>query len=170
MSRLTAVRALALITAVLSAATMACSDDGPTGTAVELGTKGPKFAPLAYCPGTPYDSTTRTIGAGGGTIVAGRGTFVVPANAVPVPTTITMVQPADSVTSYRFYPEGLQFTQAQPTLQIDYSTCVKGPTDAPQIVYLDEMGRILERLPTTVLPKHLVQALIYHFSRYAIAY
>jgi hypothetical protein len=37
-------------------------------------------------------------------------------------------------------------------------------------VYLDNMGRILERLPTTVLPKHLVQALIYHFSRYAIAY
>src|ERR1044072_1316390 len=99
-------------------------DDGPTGTAVELGTKGPKVAPLAYCPGTPYDSTSRTIGAGGGTIVAGRGTFVISASAVPVPTTNTMVQPDDSVASYRFYPEGLQFTKAQPTLQIDYSTCV----------------------------------------------
>jgi hypothetical protein len=170
MSRLTTVRAFALLTAVLSAATMACSDGSPTGPVAELGTKGPKPAPLAYCPGTPYDSTTRTIGAGGGTIVSGRGSFIVPAGAVAVPTTITMVQPADSVTSYRFYPDGLQFTKAQPTLQIDYSTCVKGPTDAPQIVYVDNMGRILERLPTTVLPKHLVQALIYHFSRYAIAY
>jgi hypothetical protein len=170
MSRLTTVRALALLTALLSAATVACSDGGPTSPAADLSTKGPKVSALAYCPGTPYDSTTRTIGAGGGTIVAGRGTFTVPAGAVPVPTTITMVQPADSVSSYRFYPEGMQFTKVQPTLQIDYSTCVKGPTDAPQIVYVDDTGKILERLPTTVLPKHLVQALIYHFSRYAIAY
>ena len=170
MKRLTTVRVLALLTALLSAATVACSDGGPTDPSAELSTKGPKVAPLAYCPGTPYDSTTRTIDAGGGTITAGRGTFTIPAGAVAVPTAITMVQPADSVTSYRFYPEGLQFTNAQPTLQIDYSTCVKGPTDAPQIVYLDNMGRILERLPTTVLPKHLVRALIYHFSRYAIAY
>jgi hypothetical protein len=171
MFRRSATRLLGLTAAVVALAiTAACSDSTAPIEPSFAGAQGPQVSPLVYCPGTPYDSTKRTIGARGGTITAGRAKFIIPPGAVAVPTTITMVQPADSVASYRFYPEGLQFTKAKPTLQIDYSHCVTGPTAAPQIVYIDETGHILEKLPTTELPRHLIEALVFHFSRYAVAY
>jgi hypothetical protein len=172
MFRRSTARLLGLTAVVVALAiTAACSDTtSPIEPSFGDGTKFPKVA-LAYCPGTPYDSTTRTIGAGGGTITAGRGKFMIPAGAVAVPTTITMVQPAENLSSYRFYPEGLQFTKARPTLQIDYSKCDKGlKENPPQIVYMEETGQVLEILPTTVVQKIFVQALLSHFSRYAVAY
>jgi hypothetical protein len=175
MFRRSTARLLGLTTAVLALAiTAACSDTtSPIEPSFGDGTKLPKTSQvtLAYCPGTPYDSTTRTIGAGGGIITAGRGTFVIPAGAVAVPTTIRMVQPADSLASYRFYPEGLQFTKAQPALRIDIGKCNKGLREnPPQIVYIAETGQVLEVLPTTLVSKDLLQAMIFHFSRYAVAY
>jgi hypothetical protein len=174
MFRRTGIRLLGLAAAAAALAlTAACSDSAnssPLEPSFSPGVPATQVAPLVYCPGTPYDSTKRTIGKRGGIITAGRATFIIPPGAVPVPTTITMVQPADSVASYRFYPEGLQFTAAQPALQIDYSRCATGPTTAPQIVYIDETGQLLERLPTTLLPRRVVQALIFHFSRYAVAF
>lgn len=175
MSHRSSTRLLGLTAAVVVLAiTAACSDTtAPIEPSFTDATKPPKISQvsLAYCPNTPYDSTTRTIGAGGGTITAGRGKFIIPAGAVPVPTTITMVQPADNLSSYRFYPEGLQFTNTRPTLQIDYSKCEKGLKESPpQIVYIDETGQVLEILATTVVQKIFVRAVISHFSRYAVAY
>jgi len=168
MFRRSATRLLGLTAAaIVLAITAACSDStAPIEPSFGAGTK----LALAYCPGIPYDSTTRTIGAGGGTITAGRGKFIVSAGAVAVPTTIRMVQPADSL-SYRFYPEGLQFSKAQPTLQIDFHKCDKALRENPlQVVYIDATGQISETLPTTLVSKDLLQALIFHFSRYAVAY
>jgi hypothetical protein len=174
MFRRSGIRLVGLAAAAALVVTAACSDSTtPVEPSFGDGTKLPKASKvtLAYCPGTPYDSTTRTIGAGGGTISAGRGKFVIPAGAVAVPTTITMVQPADSLASYRFYPAGLQFIKAQPKLQIDISKCDKGLRESPPlIVYIDETGQVLETLSTTLVSKDLLQALIFHFSRYAVAF
>jgi hypothetical protein len=150
----------------------ACSSDQTMGPSVEPSfSSGPIIPTLARCSRMPYDSVTRTIGPAGGTITTSRQTFVIPANALTMNTTITMVQPADSISAARFYPEGLQFTGGAPTLTLDYGGCLQGLLAAPVVVYVNDSGSITEvLLSVPLLLQHKVQAQIHHFSKYAVAW
>src|SRR5260370_7174205 len=94
----------------------ACSDRTPTTPqppAPSGSLLGSLLGPtgLLKCSNLPYDSTTQTIGIGGGSLSVGPHTLVIPPGALSKPTAITMVLPTDlvGVNAVQFKPAKLQF-------------------------------------------------------------
>src|SRR5467141_2001143 len=136
LNRGTLMKARRLVASVLLlAVALACTDRTPTSVPAApapdasligslLGATG-----LLKCSNLPYASSTKTIGALGGTISAGPHTLVIPPGALLNPTTllnpptITMTAPTGlGVNSVKFQPEGLRFT-VPAALPMSYANC-----------------------------------------------
>ncbi len=127
---------------------------------------------LLKCSDLPYASSTKTIGAMGGSISAGPHTFVVPPGALSAPTAITMTAPTGmGVNAVRFQPEGLKFSRSA-ALTMSYANCnLLGKLLPKRIAYTDDNLNILYYLLSldNLLQKR-VTGKVDHFSDYVVAW
>jgi len=127
---------------------------------------------LLKCSNLPYASSTKTIGALGGTISAGPHTLVIPPGALLNPTTITMTAPTGlGVNAVKFQPEGLRFT-VPAALTMSYANCsLLGKILPKRIAYTDDNLNIISYLLSldNLLSKY-VTGKVNHFSDYVIAW
>jgi hypothetical protein len=142
-----------------------------TGTTTPVDTAPPPLLdpPLLSCRPQPYAVTTMVVGPKGGLITFGNHVLKIYAYALTENVTITAEQVEGSVNSVRFSPEGLKFA-VPAVLMLSYKNCdnVKHPKS---IVYTDESLKVLEpTLSYDLSNSSHVAGLIYHFSRYAVAY
>jgi hypothetical protein len=176
-----AVRALAVLLLLCLVAT-SCGETPSSPVAAEVapiaapqaGLIGDLLAPtgLLKCSDLPYASSTKTIGAGGGSISAGPHTLVIPAGALGVPTQITMTAPTGrGVNSVRFQPEGLRFSRSA-SLTMSYANCnLLGKLLPKRIAYTDENLSILYYLLSLDnLFAKKVTGKVDHFSDYVVAW
>lgn len=124
---------------------------------------------LLMCLQQEYATNSAVIGPLGGQITVGDHTLKISAGALLQDVTITAEQVEDIVTSVRFSPEGLLFA-VPAELTLSYKNCsdVKHPK---RIVYTDDLLNILEpTLSQDDSSSRQVKGLIWHFSRYAVAF
>lgn len=155
----------------------ACSDRAPTAPQPPapssdligslLGATG-----LLRCSNLPYDSTTQTIGIGGGSLSVGPHTLFIPPRALLRPTTITMILPTGlGVNAVKFKPAGLQF-RTPAALTMSYANCsLLGKLLPKRIAYTTDNLQILYYLLSldNLFGKY-VTGKLNHFSDYAIAW
>jgi hypothetical protein len=124
---------------------------------------------LLICQPQAYDAETAIIGPSGGEIRAGDHKLIIPEGALQDWTVITMEVPPSLLVEVKFTPHGVHFDR-QPLLKLSYKDCWVPHNHPFSIVYLDDIGTILER-PLSVDLKHFgeVYGWIDHFSRYAVA-
>jgi len=140
----------------------------PEDTAAAPSSDAPREKVLV-CETQPYASSTVEIGRQGGLITVGNHSLKIPERALSERVTITMEQVQGTANSVRFSPEGLQF-EVPAVLTLSYKNC-SNVKHWKSIVYTDEMLNILE--PTLSLDfssSSQVRGLIFHFSRYAVAF
>jgi len=157
---------------------LACTDRTPTSvpaaTAPDASLIGSLLGAtgLLKCSNLPYASSTKTIGALGGTISAGPHTLVIPPGALLNPTTITMTAPTGlGVNAVKFQPEGLRFI-APAVLTMSYSNCsLLGKLLPKRIAYTDDNLNILSYLLSldNLFSKN-VTGKVNHFSDYVVAW
>ncbi len=171
-------RRVVVASVLLLVAALACTDRTPTSVPVApapdasligglLGATG-----LLKCSNLPYASSTKTIGALGGTISAGPHTLVIPPGALSAPTTITMTAPRGlGVNAVKFAPEGLRFATPA-TLTMSYSNCsLLGKLLPKRIAYTDDNLNILSYLLSLDnLLSARVTGKVNHFSNYVVAW
>ena len=124
---------------------------------------------LLVCQPQRYAADMRVIGPAGGQLMVGNHKLTIAPNALSEEVPIVMEQIEGSVNSVRFSPEGLQFA-VPAILSLSYKNC---PTSwhSKRIAYTDESLSILQVMPSLDFNKaSQVKGLIYHFSRYAVAY
>jgi len=95
---------------------------------------------------------------------------VIPKGALDEEQLITAEAPTSSLVDVEFAPHGLEFLQSA-QLKLSYKGCVR-PTGVDfRVAYLGQGNQVLE-LPPSKDDKldDVVEALIGHFSRYAVAY
>lgn len=109
-------------------------------------------------------SGSATIGPEGGLLFIGRNVLIVPPGALTRRTEISGTVAAGNEFQIDFQPHGLQFKKPA-GLVLDMSSCA----DAPNVVYLDEQGGVLQRI-TAIFSTwwHIIAAPIDHFSTYAV--
>jgi hypothetical protein len=110
------------------------------------------------------------IGPAGGQIQLSSGhKLTVPPGALSQDVTIVMEQVQGSVNSVRFSPEGLRFATPA-VLSLSYKNCPVS-WHYKRIAYVDESLKVLEvPLSLDFNKASQVKGLIFHFSRYAVAY
>jgi len=115
-------------------------------------------------------SGSGVFGPSGGTLVLGRNRLIIPSGALAEPTLITATVPDDTIAAIQFQPEGLRFLKPA-GLVLDVAGCgIPGSESAPDIVYMNDSGEILERIDAIFSSFwHTVAAPIEHFSQYAVA-
>lgn len=114
-----------------------------------------------------YDS--EYIGPQGGRVTVGRNQLIIPAGALTRTVRITAIVPNDNVAFVKFEPSGLVFRRS-PLLVLDAAGCNIG-NYTPDVVYINDAGRILERIEARYYPQYrVVAAPIDHFSGYALAW
>ncbi|HET7585148.1 MAG TPA: hypothetical protein VFK13_09575 [Gemmatimonadaceae bacterium] len=127
------------------------------------------YGQLVVCERRVAEADSALIGPAGGTLQVGSDQLVVPPGALPHPVMIRGVVPADTIASIHFEPEGLHFNRPA-ALVIGAEGCDVPDGAAPDVVYLDEDGNVLEEIDAVYFPSlKRVAAPIEHFSRYAIA-
>jgi hypothetical protein len=109
-------------------------------------------------------SGSATIGPEGGMLFVGRNVLIVPPGALTERTEISGTVAAGNEFQIDFQPHGLQFKKPA-GLVLDMSSCA----DAPNVVYLDEQGGVLQRI-TAIFSTwwHIIAAPIDHFSTSAV--
>jgi hypothetical protein len=142
----------------------------PTDTTAVVPTDtNPSEVNLLACEPQQYAADVRVIGPAGGQLLVGNHKLTIPAGALSQEVAIVMEQIEGTVNSVRLSPEGLHFA-IPAILSLSYKNC---PTNwhYKRIVYTDESLNILELLLSLDFNKaSQVKGLIYHFSRYAVAY
>jgi hypothetical protein len=124
---------------------------------------------LLTCRPQPYAVTTMVVGPKGGLIMFGNHALKIYEGALQENVTITAEQVEGTVNSVRFSPEGLKFA-VPAVLSLSYKNC-DNVRHWKSIVYTDESLKILEpTLSYDFSNSSQVRGLIYHFSRYAVAY
>jgi hypothetical protein len=124
---------------------------------------------LLSCEPQAYAVTTKVIGPKGGLITVGDHYLKIFEDALSEEITITAEQVEGTVNSVRFSPAGLHFA-VPAVLSLSYKNCanIKHPK---RIAYIDESLNILEwPLSLDFNSSSQVKGLIYHFSRFAVAY
>ena len=167
-----------IASALLLTVALACTDRTPTSVPAAptpdasligglLGATG-----LLQCSNLPYASSTKTIGALGGSISAGPHTLVIPPGALLNQTTITMTAPTGlGVNAVKFQPEGLRFLTPA-ALTMSYSNCsLLGKLLPKRIAYTDNNLNIISYLLSldNLLSKY-VTGKVNHFSDYVVAW
>jgi len=163
---------------LLLAVALACTDHTPTAPVAPVAPEASLIGSLLgatgllKCSNLPYASSTKTIGALGGTISAGPHTLVIPPGALLNPTTITMTAPTGlGVNAVKFQPEGLRFI-APAALTMSYANCsLLGKILPKRIAYTDDNLNIISYLLSldNLLSKY-VTGKVNHFSDYVIAW
>lgn len=126
---------------------------------------------LAVCQPLPELVGFALIGPRGGSLRVGAYELEVPARALSRTVLVSMTQVSGSVNSTRFAPHGLTFAKPA-TLTMSYRNCDPNPGGgASRILYVSESLEILEAPRSRDNQKASeVEALIDHFSRYAVAW
>lgn len=125
-------------------------------------------SPFPICEPKDYDFDMAVIGPQGGSLEVGHHKLVIPRGALTQNTLITMERPSSLLIEVEFSPHGTTFLVA-PTLELDYSECYLPADHEYRVAYTSENGKVLEYAVSADKGGH-VQAYIWHFSRYAIAY
>ncbi|HEY5218631.1 MAG TPA: hypothetical protein VIJ16_02425 [Gemmatimonadaceae bacterium] len=170
---------VALITCASTAVLISCSEQSPVGVN-QHSTPAPsaslvgsllQHTGLLACTPQPYDSATRIIGPGGGTIQVSGYTLSIPRGALTHRVRITAVAPTGTVNLVQFQPQGLIFQQSA-QLTMSYANCgLLGALLPKHIAYTDNQLNILELLTGVTDLLHKTEtAKIGHFSGYAVAY
>jgi len=124
---------------------------------------------LLTCANQDQLSAKKYIGSLGGKITVGSHELVIPAGALSQTVLITATQQSGTIALVDFQPHGLRFAKPA-TLRMSYSSCSTGSSSVQSVVYLNDENAIVETPPSVDDAKtDAVQALIGHFSGYAIA-
>jgi hypothetical protein len=124
---------------------------------------------LLSCTPQAYAVTTKVIGPRGGSIIVGDHYLKIFEDALSEDVTITAEQIEGTVNSVRFSPAGLHFA-IPAVLSLSYKNCAN-VWHPKRIAYTDESLNILEwPLSLDFNRSSQVKGLIYHFSRYAVAF
>ena len=170
----------AVLTLVLGLAVAGCdAADAPTAATQPPDAPQPSAASerlsldllaLLGCRPLPYSSATASIGPAGGELRLGPHRLSVPQGALAAPTVITGHTLGTAVVLVRLEPSGLRF--ARPArLTLSYAHCGLPPLlGTPAIVQVDDALRLLEVLPSQLLPGRQIAAPLEHFSNYAVAW
>jgi hypothetical protein len=122
------------------------------------------------CRGRQVIQSSGKFGPGGGILVFGNSSLVIPGGALRDTVTISATQADDGTSTVRFEPHGLRFYKPA-GLVLDGSGCALPSDGVPSVVYLDDAGQVLETIPAYYDPHwKTVAAPIEHFSGYAIAF
>jgi hypothetical protein len=120
---------------------------------------------IVACAPRTADSASAFIGPEGGTLRVGGNSLEVPPRALTSTVRISATVPAGDFAGIHFEPEGLRFNRPA-NLSLDATGC--DLPAMPAIDYVNDDGRIVERIPAGVLEHRKVGAPIKHFSIYAI--
>lgn len=126
--------------------------------------------PVMICVPREYDGIAKIIGPEGGVLVVGAHSLTIPPGALDRPIVITAESPAALEVVLEFRPHGLQFHK-RPTVTLDYNHCLRPPWMDERVAYIGDQDEVLEWPEShdrTDTGK--VDALIDHFSRYAVAF
>jgi hypothetical protein len=125
---------------------------------------------LLACLPRAYDGEVKIVGPEGGTLSAGITTLYIPPGALDRPTVVTMETPAAIALVSEFRPHGLHFRR-RASITFGYEHCRRPTWLRERVAYVGDDGAVLE------WPESLdrsdadeVEALIGHFSRYAVAF
>lgn len=132
--------------------------------------KGSRNSPFLVCDPLAYAADVKIIGPAGGDMRIGPHKLSIPRGALARPTVITGEQPVSMLVSVHLSPHGLTF-HVPPKLTLSYKHCMRPVRYLERVVYVDENNTILEypvSLDHTL--SGLVDAFLWHFSRYVIAY
>ena len=125
---------------------------------------------LLVCTPRGYDGAVRIIGPEGGEIISGIARLRIPPGALDRPTVITVETPVAFTVVAEFRPHGLQFRE-RPVLSINYAHCMRPKWMKESVAYLDENDDVLEWPESRDRSESdEVDALLNHFSRYAVAF
>ena len=132
-------------------------------------TEGTDQAAFVWCEQQGPASASAEIGPSGGVIAVGRARLTLPPGALTTTVHITATASGADDAVVTFQPSGLQFKKPA-ALQFDVTGCaVSG--DAPDIVYLNDEGVIVERIEAVYSNYwRMVAAPVDHFSAYALAW
>jgi hypothetical protein len=153
--------------------------------------------PIVLCGPRQYEGAARIIGPEGGTLQAGAHTLVIPPGALDRPTVITAEAPTSLEVMVEFRPHGLEFLK-RATVTLDYAHCSRPVWLNERVAYLgssadvdrahqgdypiydhgsddddgdDDDDEVLEWPESHDRgSSSQVDALIDHFSRYAVAF
>lgn len=138
------------------------------GFAGPRGKSGKVFKPTV-CSTQTVANGSGVFGPGGGTLVFGTSSLIIPGGALRDTVTISAIVVDTTTSRVELLPHGLQFEKPVGLL-LDTSGCVINET-APTVVYLSESGEILETIPAVYDPHwKTIAAPLNHFSGYAIAF
>ena len=125
---------------------------------------------LLVCAPRGYEGAVRIIGPEGGEIAAGIARLRIPPGALDRPTVITVETPVTYTVVAEFRPHGLQFRE-RPVLSISYAHCLRPKWLQESVAYLDENDGVLAWPESRDRSESdEVDALLNHFSRYAVAF
>lgn len=125
---------------------------------------------LLVCSPRDYDGAVRIIGPEGGEIVSGNARLRIPPGALDRPTVITVETPVAYTVVAEFRPHGLQFRE-RPVLSMNYAHCLRPKWMRESVAYLDENDGVVEWPESRDRSgSDEVDALLNHFSRYAVAF
>lgn len=115
-------------------------------------------------------SGSGVFGPAGGTLVFGTSRLIIPGGALTDTVTITATSLGGEWNRVELQPHGLQFAKSAGLL-LDTSGCAIDAQHAPDVVYLDEFGAVIEVIWAIFDPRwQTIAAPINHFSGYAIAF
>ena len=168
-----------LVGSALAGALLACSPspvEVETSRTVSLSKEASGAATepdvhVLHCTPRAAAGGSAIIGPGGGTVHIGFHRLTIPEGALAKRVLIQGTSPSDTVASVHLSPAGLRFATGHPaTLRLDYSNCTHLPV-ARHIVYTTDDLQVLEAEPSKDWDSYsVVDGLVSHFSRYAIAW
>lgn len=126
---------------------------------------------LAECKPLPLMTGIALVGPRGGSLRVGAYQLDIPAGALNRTVLISMTQVAGPINSTRLSPHGLQFSRPA-RLTMSYENCDPNPSGGTnKILYVTESLHAIEAPPSRDNKRqNEVEALIDHFSRYAVAW
>jgi hypothetical protein len=155
---------------LVAGALFACGDVATAPQGPEF-VRGPLQPPtFTRCQFQPYAVTSGLIGVRGGRLKVGGHVLIVPPGALTATTLITMETPSGYMKRVVFGPEGLRFTRDIPAhLVMSYQDCTLAADANLEVVYVDDLLRILETTPTESDPvSSTVDSKLTHFSEYVL--
>ncbi len=125
---------------------------------------------LVVCAPRPVRQHDEKIGPRGGILAVGGNFLIVPAGALTTTVEISATVSPGARAMVEFEPHGLQFKVA-PLLVLNAAGCAIPPHSHPVLAYVDDEGKILDRIDGLLGPgQFFFSAPIHHFSGYAIAF
>lgn len=124
---------------------------------------------LIMCDPLQYAAEAKIIGPEGGDIAIGPHKLTIPKGALSSYVVITGEMPVSLLVSAKLWPHGLTFLKA-PRLTLSYKHCNRSPGFTERVAYIDDAQQILEWPRSKDSSDGLVDAWIWHFSSYVVAY